>query len=161
MTLRLQNRNHISRVMSRLCRWWTEGSLSASCTDWGSPSCSACVRKSLAWTPALPTRPSSLSCYKGLRGRLFIWEPITSVPSGAGTAMVSPLSHSFFFFLIFFKIYFWLCWVFVAVRRLSLVAASGGYSSLRCMGFSLRWLLSLRSTGSRRVGFSSCGTQAQ
>ena len=32
----------------------------------------------------------------------------------------------------------------------SLVAASGGYSSLRCTGFSLRRLLLLRSTGSRR-----------
>ena len=64
------------------------------------------------------------------------------------------------FFLILF-IYFWLCWVFVAVRGLSLVAVSGGYSSLRFARFSLRWLLLLRSTGSRCVGFSSCGTRAQ
>ena len=42
-----------------------------------------------------------------------------------------------------------------------LVVASGGYSSLRCVGFSLWWLLLLRSTGSRHAGFSSCGTQAQ
>ena len=35
------------------------------------------------------------------------------------------------------------------MRRLSLVVASGGYSSLRCAGFSLRWLLFLRSMGSR------------
>ena len=42
----------------------------------------------------------------------------------------------------------------------SLVAASGGYSSLRCAGFSLRWLLLLRSTGSRCVGFSSRGSRA-
>ena len=36
----------------------------------------------------------------------------------------------FFFFFIFQKkfIYFWLCWVFIAVRGLSLVAVSGGYS---------------------------------
>ena len=39
----------------------------------------------------------------------------------------------------------------------SLAVASRGYSSLRCVGFSLRWLLLLRSTGSRRTGFSSCG----
>ena len=57
-------------------------------------------------------------------------------------------------------IYFWLRWVFVAVRRLSVLAASGGYSSLQCAGFSLRWLLLLRSTGSRSAGFSSCGTRA-
>ena len=48
----------------------------------------------------------------------------------------------------------------VTVRGLSLVAASRGYSSLRCEGFSLRWLLLLPSTGSRRAGFSSCGTWA-
>ena len=55
---------------------------------------------------------------------------------------------------------FWLHWVFVAARGLSLAAASGGHSSLRCMGLSLRWLLLLRSTGSRRTGFSSCGSRA-
>ena len=54
--------------------------------------------------------------------------------------------------------YFWLHQVFVAARGLSLVTASGGYSSLRCAGFSLRWLLLLRSTGSRCTGFSSCGS---
>ena len=52
-----------------------------------------------------------------------------------------------------FKIYnlliymFWLCWVFVAACRLSLVVARGGYSSLWCSGFPL-W------------GFSCCGAQA-
>ena len=70
------------------------------------------------------------------------------------------------FFLILF-IYFWLRWVFVAARGLSLVAASGGYSSLPCTGFCLPWLLLLRSTGSRCVGsvvvargLSSCGAWA-
>ena len=58
-------------------------------------------------------------------------------------------------------VYFWLHWVFVAARGLSLVAASGGYSWLQCVGFSLRWLLLLRSMGSRRAGFSSCGMLAQ
>ena len=61
-------------------------------------------------------------------------------------------------FILF--IYLWLRWVFVAVRGLSLVAASGGYSSLQCAGFSLRRPLLLRSTGSRLTGFSSCGMQA-
>ena len=62
---------------------------------------------------------------------------------------------------IYLFIYFWLCWVLVAVHGLSLVAAGGGYSSLWCSGFSLRWLLLLQSTGSRHGGFSSCGTRAQ
>ena len=48
--------------------------------------------------------------------------------------------------------YFWLHWVFVAACRLSLVAASRGNPSLRCVGFLLRWLLLLQSTGSRHVG---------
>ena len=56
-----------------------------------------------------------------------------------------------FFFLILF-IYLWPCWVFVSVRGLSLVAASGGHSSSQCAGLSLSRPLLLRSTGSRRAG---------
>ena len=67
----------------------------------------------------------------------------------------------FFFSFINLFIYFWLCWVFVAARGLSLLAASGGYSLLQCAGFSLSWLLLLQKAGSRHVGFSSCGTRAQ
>ena len=66
--------------------------------------------------------------------------------------------YIFFFFLILF-IYFWLCWVFIAVRGLSVVAESGGCSSLPCAGFSLQWLLLLWSMGSRHEGFSSCGAR--
>ena len=58
-------------------------------------------------------------------------------------------------------IFFWLHWVFAAEHGLSLVAASGGYSLWRCMGFSLPWLLLLWRTGSRRVGFSSPDTEVQ
>ena len=63
-----------------------------------------------------------------------------------------------FFFLIYL---FLAALVFIAARRLSLVAASRGHSLLRCAGLSLRWPLLLRSTGSRRTGFSSCVTKAQ
>ena len=62
--------------------------------------------------------------------------------------------HSFIF------IFIWLCWVFIAARRLSLVVASGGYSSLRCTGFSLQWLLLSQSMGSKRAGFNICSTRA-
>ena len=62
----------------------------------------------------------------------------------------------FLFFLIilylFYLFYFWLCWVFVSVRGISPVAASGGHSSLRCAGLSLSRPLLLRSTGSRHAG---------
>ena len=36
--------------------------------------------------------------------------------------------HVCFILLYIHIIYFWLCWVFVAVRGLSLAAESGGYS---------------------------------
>ena len=59
-------------------------------------------------------------------------------------------------------IYLWLRWVFTAVRGLSLVAGSGGYSLV-----SVRRLLSLWGTGSRVSGLqelqhmlSSCGSRA-
>ena len=68
------------------------------------------------------------------------------------------ISSEFIYLSLF--IYLWLCWVFVAVCGLSLVVVSRGSSSLRCAGFSLWWLLSLQSTGSRHAGLSSCGTQA-
>ena len=42
----------------------------------------------------------------------------------------------------------------------SLVVASGGYSQFQCLGFSLPWLLLLRSIGSRACGPSSCDFQA-
>ena len=70
--------------------------------------------------------------------------------------------NSFFFFnttnlfiFIFLKFYLFIygcVWVFVSVRGLSLVAASGGHSSSRCAGLSLSRPLLLQSTVSRRAG---------
>ena len=57
-----------------------------------------------------------------------------------------------FFKNFIYLFYLWLCWVFVSLRGLSLVVASGGHSSSRCMGLSLSRPLLLRSTGSRRAG---------
>ena len=63
----------------------------------------------------------------------------------------------FFFLILFLAAYvicfslFWLRLVFVAALGLSLVAVGRGHSSLQCMGFSLRWPLLLRSTGSRHA----------
>ena len=63
--------------------------------------------------------------------------------------------------------FFWLCWVFIAVCRLSLVAASRGYSSLRCMGFSCSGFscggaqaLGTRASVVAAHGLSSCGSRA-
>ena len=58
--------------------------------------------------------------------------------------------ENFFYFFNFFNL--WLCWVFISVQGLSLVAASGGHSSSRCTGLSLSRPLLLQSTGSRRAG---------
>ena len=58
----------------------------------------------------------------------------------------------FVFNFIYLFIYFCLCWVFISVRGLSLVGASGGHSSSWCAGLSLSWPLLLQSTGSRRAG---------
>ena len=76
--------------------------------------------------------------------------PLQASAQSPGAQGGSPDLLVFFFFNLF--IYFWLCWVFVPVRGLSLVVASGGHSSSRCAGLSLSRPLLLRSTGSRRTG---------
>ena len=63
-----------------------------------------------------------------------------------------PTLTTIFFLSICLFIYLWLCWVFVSVRGLSLVAASGGHSSSWCTGLSLSRPLLLRITGTRRAG---------
>ena len=65
------------------------------------------------------------------------------------------LGHMVVLFLVVFLkinlfIYFWLCWGFISVRGLSLVAARGGHSSSQCAGLSLSRPLSL--WGSRHAG---------
>ena len=72
-----------------------------------------------------------------------------------------------FCLFIYLFIYLWLHWVFVAACGLSLVAASGGYSYLRCTGFSLGgfsccgvWALGVRASVVVARGLSSCGSQA-
>ena len=72
--------------------------------------------------------------------------------------------------LVLFKFiyfYFWLCWVFVAVCGLSLVAASGGYSccgawASHCGSFSCCGAQALGARASVVVacGLSSCGAWA-
>ena len=81
-------------------------------------------------------------------------EPVSPALAGRFSTTAPPGKpkecHSFL--IIFIFIYLWLCWVFVSVRGLSLVAASGGHSSSRRAGLSLSRPLPSRSTGSRRAG---------
>ena len=89
-----------------------------------------------------------------------IYIPTNSIGGFLFLHMLSSISFFVCFCFCFFNeslfiylfIYFWLCWVFVSVRGLSLVAASGGHSSSRCAGLSLSRPLFLQSTGSRRAG---------
>ena len=107
---------------------------------------------------------ASCDC-RGAWGRCRIpWLFLAVRPGWVWGSCPAPSAETRTFFKILYKfylfIYFWLHWVFVAVHGLSLVVASGGYSSLRCMGFLLRWLLLLQSMGSRLTGSSSCGLRA-
>ena len=70
-------------------------------------------------------------------------------------------SSNFGFFFNLFYLFIFGCVGSLLLHGLSLAVVSGGYSSLWCTGFSLRWLLLLRSTGSRCTGFSSCSMWAQ
>ena len=67
-------------------------------------------------------------------------------------ALASLSAKTFFFKFLKKLINFWLRWVFIAAHGLSLVAVSRGYFLLWCAGFSLWWLLLLRSMGSRCSG---------
>ena len=99
------------------------------------------------------------------------WPGMEPMPPAVetGSLTTGPRGKSLFFFFFFFKVsfylfYLWLCCVFVFLRGLSLVVASGGHSSSQCTGLSLSRPLLLRSTGSRRAGSvvvahgSSCST---
>ena len=87
---------------------------------------------------------------------LYIWNgtqtPFTLIVQSLNPSVLTNAMFFCFFVFINLFIYFWLCWVFVSVRGLSPVAASGGHSSSWCAGLSLLWPLLLRSTGSRRAG---------
>ena len=133
--------------------------------------------------PLLPLLPLScilvLSLSPGSFPPVFEWAQACPIIKRRRKKMFSSYSCSsnllllfqakfLFLFLKFYLFtYFWLCWVFVSVRGLSLVAASGGHSSSRCAGLSLSRPLLLQSTGSRRAGsvivahgpscFAACG----
>ena len=74
-----------------------------------------------------------------------------------GKKMMCFLTFSVFFLNFFIYLLFGAALGLCCCVWLSLVVASGGYSSLWRVGFSLWWLLLLWSSGSRRVSFSSCG----
>ena len=89
----------------------------------------------------------------------FLIRLLQSIEKSSLCYTVGPIGYLYFPSYLF--IYFWFQWVFVAAGGLSLIAVSGGHSSLRCTGFSLWWSLFLWSTGSRHIRFRSCSMQTQ
>ena len=67
-----------------------------------------------------------------------VWKGVTKALAGIwanSSSLDGKQNHSFFFLNLFILfIDFWLHWVFVAARGLSLVVASGGYSSVAVRG---------------------------
>ena len=78
------------------------------------------------------------------------------------TKKPSMLFTNWFFFFFFFFFSFWLCWVMVALGRLSPVVISGNYSLLQCTdhwdGCFCCWAQALVVVARR---LSSCGTWTQ
>ena len=111
-----------------------------------------CRKRSTNWNLGFLIPPPPLPNSKTLnKSREYIWTLVSLF-------VKLMYDYLFIYFLnvslinLFIYIHFWLCWVFVSVRGLSPVAASGGHSSSRCAGLSPSRPLSLRSTGSRRAG---------
>ena len=77
-----------------------------------------------------------------------VYMPSSGIAGSYGSSIFNFLKKLINLFIY----YFWVCWVFVSVRGLSLVEASGGHSSSQCVGLSLSRPLLLQSTGSRRAG---------
>ena len=106
-------------------------------------------------TSVLPLSPNKNNWWwtDTIKSLLFLLVPGWTLMLSCVSVIFSCMSLFIYLFIKFYLfIYLWLCWVFVSVRGLSLVAASGGHSSSRCAGLSLSRPLLLQSTGSRRAG---------
>ena len=97
-------------------------------------------------------RSHSNSVFNFLRNCQTVFHSSCTILHFHQQCMRAPIVYSFLIFKFILFIYFWLHWVFIAARGLSLVGTSGGYSSLWYLGFSSWWLLLLRSKGSRPTG---------
>ena len=69
--------------------------------------------------------------------------------------LVLPSSHPHFIFKLYYLLLFLVSVGLCCLLGLSLIVVSRDYSSLRCLGFSVWWLLLLWSTGSH-VAFRTC-----
>ena len=117
---------------------------------------------------SLPAPPAPQALYTKVReAHLHLTSGVCCNPASVYTrnrrgecllrACSTSLCAEYFFKGIYLFISVWLCWVFVAVRGLSLVVASRGYSLLWGAGFWLQWPVPLWSTVSRLMGFGGRG----
>ena len=109
-----------------------------------------------ASVPMLPGSRLPFSLLAPVEGRALAW--------GSGSSALSPLRSPSpptlglcqFYYLFIYLFIIFVCAVSLLLHNFSLVAASRGYSSLPCAGFSWQRLLLLQSTG-----FSRCSTWTQ
>ena len=130
-------------------------------------------------SPGLSTQPTSSKCWSAFVLSSLASFNTGSVPHTRGTEsgnkleVISPVHRiqGFFFFQVIYQcsffilkkylfIYFWLGWVFIAVQTFLWSQGAGATPQLQCVGFSLRWLLSLQSTCSRYTDFCGCNSWA-
>ena len=84
------------------------------------------------------------------------WNKLFKIPNLSSTWLIKQmLPRGMFKF-----VYFWLLWVFVAVQRLSPTVVSKGYSLAVVHGLLIAVLSLVAETGSRHMGFGSCGSHA-
>ena len=160
-----------NEALERQVEWGTpETDLEGQRAAWGTASrtrgkrCQSCVSSRRRFLPRCPSLlPSLVSpfCWMGNSASLEKERPLRYKSSFLWCSIIL-LYFYFYFFKINLFIYLFLAMLGLrCCAWLSLVEVSGGYSSFRCTGFSLLWLLLLRSMGSRCAGFSNCGVQAQ
>ena len=92
------------------------------------------------------------------------WPPLTTTRESPHTATKSQHSQKKRYRQVGIRFWWgrvWLHWVFIDAHRLSFVAASGGYSSFWCTGFSLQWLLlfQARAGGTQTSGADCAGSR--
>ena len=117
--------------------------------DWASmPSSNPVCSVKLQWSPK--TELTSAHLFVSL-----IWDLYIVL-----TIIFFLKKNFIYLFIYLFYIYFWLCCVFVSVRGLSLVAASGGHSPSQCAGlFTIAAsLVAEHRLQTRRL--SNCGSRA-
>ena len=117
--------------------------------------CLFTIQKSIIWEASINRKERCFNPKSGSLGRRWTWDPRQTLK--IVLCHDSFFLHKFHFCFtlkrkfVHLCIYFWLCWVFIAACRFSLVVARGTTSPVY-MGFSWWWLLLWWGMGSKWVG---------